>query len=77
MTDKFDKNIELGNEVRKARKLAGLTQIELASMAGVGKSLIFSLEKGSTSISLENILKVLKILNIKIEFKSLFQVGNE
>ncbi len=77
MTVKNDINSNLPEIIKTTRKLAGLSQNELADKAGVGKTLIFNLEKGSTKVSFENVLKVLKILNIKLNFKLPLQTGNE
>lgn len=62
--------MELAEIIRDARKAAGLTQKELADHAGVAKNLVYDLEKGKMTVRYENILKVLNILNIKIEFIS-------
>jgi transcriptional regulator with XRE-family HTH domain len=77
MTVKNGAKPNLGEIIKTTRKLAGLSQIDLAERAGVGKTLVFNLEKGSTQISFENILKVLKVLNIKLDFKLPFHHGNE
>ncbi len=77
MPVKIEINSNLAEIIKKTRKLADLSQIELAGRAGVGKTLIFNLEKGSTQISFNNILKVLKVLNIKLDFKLPFHHGNE
>ena len=68
---------ELKTLIRETRRLAGLTQLELATRAGVGKTLVFNLEKGSEKVSLENLFKVLRILNIKIEYKLPFNVSDQ
>ncbi len=52
------------------RNRSGLTQQELAALAGVGKNLIYELEKGKITVRLENLLKVLRVLNIEIDFRS-------
>ncbi len=52
------------------RKRSGLTQIELAEMAGVGKNMVYELEKGKQSVRLDNLFKVLRILNIELTFRS-------
>ncbi|MFW8601075.1 helix-turn-helix transcriptional regulator [Desulfobacterota bacterium M19] len=52
------------------RKQSGLTQIELAELAGVGKNLVYELENGKQSVRLENLLKVLQVLNIELDFQS-------
>lgn len=51
------------------RSRSGLTQQELATLAGVGKNLIYELEKGKQTVRLENLLKVLRILNLEIDFR--------
>lgn len=60
---------DLPKVVRNMRKLAGLNQQELAELSGLGKALIFELEKGHRRVSLENLLKVCKVLNIKLEIR--------
>jgi y4mF family transcriptional regulator len=61
---------ELGKIVRFHRKEAGLTQKELADMAGVGKAVVYDLEKGKTTQQLDTILKILKVLNITLEINA-------
>ena len=56
--------------VRFHRKKSGLSQAGLAKLAALGKTVIFDIEKGKLSIRLDTLLKVLKVLNIKIEFQS-------
>lgn len=62
--------MELAEIIRDARKAAGLTQKELADHAGVAKNLVYDLEKGKMTVRYENVLKVLDVLNIRIEFIS-------
>jgi transcriptional regulator with XRE-family HTH domain len=64
------------------RKAAKLSRKQLAEMAGVGKTVIYDIEKGKVTIQLDTLRKILKVLNIKIELKSplmsnLQIVGNE
>jgi HTH-type transcriptional regulator / antitoxin HipB len=56
--------------IKKHRKLAGLSQLQLAEMAGVGKTLVFDLEKGKETVRLDGLRKILSVLNIKAELKS-------
>lgn len=56
--------------IKTTRKKAGLSQIELAELAGVGKTLIFNIENGQINVHLDNLLKVLKVLNIKIQLEA-------
>lgn len=62
--------MELAEIIKYHRKKSGLTQKGLADLAGVGKTVIFDLEKGKTSVQFDTIIKVLNALNIKINFNS-------
>ncbi len=55
----------LGSIIRQHRKMAGLSQLQLAEMAGVGKTVVFDLEKGKETIQLNTLRKILHVLNIK------------
>jgi HTH-type transcriptional regulator/antitoxin HipB len=61
---------EIGKIVIFHRKRAGLSQKELADLAGVGKTVIFDIEKGKKSIRLNTLMAVLNTLNITVEFQS-------
>jgi y4mF family transcriptional regulator len=63
-------NINLSKVIRYHRIKSGLTQAELADMAGVGKNMVYEVEKGRLSIQLDNLMKILNILNLTIELKS-------
>lgn len=60
----------VANLVYYYRKQSGLSQRELARLAGVGKTVIYDIEKGKASIRLHTLLKVLNILNIQMKFKT-------
>ena len=61
---------ELAALIKHHRKKSGLTQNELAMLAGVGKTSVFDAEKGKTTIRMDILLKILHILNIKLIPKS-------
>jgi HTH-type transcriptional regulator/antitoxin HipB len=61
---------ELGNYIRAHRKKSGLTQVQLAEMVGVGKSVIYDLEKGKETVRLSTLVKILSGLNIKVKLQS-------
>ena len=63
-------DLDLGTFIKDHRKKAGLTQLELADLAGIGKTTVFDIEKNKETIRLNNLLAVLQVLNIKLEFKS-------
>ncbi len=56
--------------IRLHRKKSGLTQVELAELAGVGKNMVHGIEKGHLSVQFNNLLKILAVLNIHIEYSS-------
>ncbi len=60
----------LANIISRHRKLAGLSQLQLAELAGVGKTVIYDIETGKVSVKLDTLSKILKVLNIKVTFKS-------
>lgn len=60
----------LSNIIKKHRKAAGLSQLQLAEMAGVGKTVVFDLEKGKETIQLDTLRKILTVLNIKVVLQS-------
>ncbi|GMR25719.1 MAG: helix-turn-helix transcriptional regulator [Ignavibacteria bacterium] len=52
------------------RKKSGLTQKQLADIAGVGKTAVFDVEKGKETVRLKTLLKILSALNIKLNLHS-------
>jgi HTH-type transcriptional regulator / antitoxin HipB len=60
----------LGEILKKHRKAAKLSQLQLAEMAGIGKTAVFDLEKGKETVQLDTLRKILKVLNIRVELIS-------
>lgn len=56
--------------MRDHRKLSGLSQAELAKLAGVGKTVVFDIEHGKESVQFDTLKKVLVALNITFVFQS-------
>ncbi len=63
-------NIDVGRIVKYHRKKAGLSQNDLARLAGTGKTAVFDLEKGKETVQLDTLRKILLALNIKLSFES-------
>lgn len=63
---------EIAKMVLYYRKKSGLSQQELAKLAGVGKTAVFDIEKGKKTIQLNTLLNVLEVLNIQMIFKPPF-----
>ena len=57
---------ELGQIIQMHRKAAKLSRVQLADLAGVGKTVIYDIEKGKESLQLNTLRKILRVLNIKI-----------
>ena len=53
-------DFDLGFMVKNHRKKAGLTQIELANLAGIGKTTVFDIERNKETVRWSNILAVLR-----------------
>lgn len=63
---------EIAKIVHYCRKQSGLSQQGLANLAGVGKTVVFDIEKGKETIQLSTLLKVLDTLNIRIKLEMPF-----
>ncbi len=61
---------EIARAVRFHRKESGLTQLELANLAGVGKTVVYDLEKGKETIRVSTLLNILEALNIQVKLES-------
>jgi y4mF family transcriptional regulator len=61
---------ELATIIRMHRKAAKLTQLQLAELAGVGKTVVFDIEKGKETVKLYTLRKILKVLNIEMQLTS-------
>ena len=61
---------ELATIIKIHRKAANLTQLQLAELAGVGKTVVFDIEKGKETVKIQTLRKVLKVLNIQMRFTS-------
>ena len=61
---------EIPELVRTHRKKSALSQAALASLAGVGKTVIFDLEHGKMTIQLDTLIRILSALNIEMKLYS-------
>jgi y4mF family transcriptional regulator len=57
---------DIGDIVRRARKVAGLRQDDLAGLAGVGTRFLIELEAGKPTLRLDKLLAVLAALGIRM-----------
>jgi HTH-type transcriptional regulator/antitoxin HipB len=61
---------DLKTIIRAHRRLSGLSQSELAKLAGVGKTVIFDIEHGKESVRFDTLKMVLAALNITFVLQS-------
>lgn len=61
---------QLGDLIRCHRKKSGLTQKQLADLAGVGKTVVFDIEHGKESVQFDSLKKICDALNITIRLES-------
>jgi transcriptional regulator with XRE-family HTH domain len=62
-----DINEKVGFNIRRIREESGLSQEELASLAGLHRTYIGNIERGEKNIGLKNLEKIAKTLNIDIK----------
>ena len=55
---------QLGEKVRKLRKELGISQEELGFRAGLHRTYIGSIERGEQNVSIDNIHKIAKALEV-------------
>lgn len=67
MNNKEDKaaRIKLANILREAREKAGLTQVEVATKAGLSSNYYSMIERGQRNLSFDKLQRIMKILHIK------------
>jgi y4mF family transcriptional regulator len=60
----------IGDVIKYHRKKAGLSQKSLADIAGVGKTVVFDIEKGKETVQFKSLINVFNALNINISLES-------
>jgi len=63
-------SFRLAKIVKFHRKKARLSQEGLARLAGVGKTVVYDLEKGKNTLKFMTICAILLALNIRLSFES-------
>ncbi len=64
MADKYQDLVIFGERVKAVRKNQGLSQEELAAKADLHRTYIGMIERGEKNITLLNILKIARALNV-------------
>jgi HTH-type transcriptional regulator/antitoxin HipB len=58
--------IQLGQIARAARKKQGLTQLDLAGLAGKSNRFLIDLERGKETVQMQMVLDVLGLLGLEV-----------
>lgn len=65
---------EIGNIGKSARRRQGLTQPNLAMVAGTGLRFVVDLEAGKPTCQLSKVLQVLSVLGVKVSLSDAAQL---
>ena len=57
---------KLGDRIRRRRKLAGWTQVQLAERIGIDRSFLADVERGKRNISILNLELIAKALKVSL-----------
>ncbi|MEA3502891.1 MAG: helix-turn-helix transcriptional regulator [Actinomycetota bacterium] len=68
MFDEYTDAFRLANQILKARKRIGLTQVELASRSGIGQSEISRIERGEGNPTVETLSSLGRSLELELQF---------
>lgn len=67
MTMRLNSEYALASAVRAARKEAGLSQQQLADLAGMSRVWVARLEGGEANVTLDSLLRVASVLGMSLE----------
>ena len=68
MTEKKEKNVQIGMRVKQAREMAGLTQERLAELLDVTAQYISGVERGAVGLSVPILLQICSVLLVSSDF---------
>jgi HTH-type transcriptional regulator/antitoxin HipB len=57
---------QLGELVRSVRKEQGLTQLDVAGLAGMSNRFVIDLERGKETLQMQKVLDVLSLLGLEV-----------
>ena len=61
-------NEEVGFNIRRIREERGLSQEEMAALAGLHRAYVGQIERGEKNIGLKNLEKIAKALEVPVRF---------
>ena len=60
--------VEFGQRMKEARKLAGMTQEELAEVLGIDKNHVSRLERGAKACSIDLLVEISGVLRVSTDY---------
>lgn len=60
---------ELGTLIRAVRKAQGLTQLDVAGLAGMSNRFVIDLEKGKETLQMQKVLEVMTLLGMELTIR--------
>lgn len=60
---------ELGALVRSVRKAQGLTQLDVAGLAGISNRFVIDLEKGKETLQMQKVFEVMSLLGLEVNVR--------
>ncbi len=60
---------QLGELVRTVRKEQGLTQLDVAGLAGLSNRFVIDLERGKETLQMQKVLDVLALLGLEVAIR--------
>lgn len=65
---------QMGENIKLARKRRKLTTIQVAERAGISRSTLYLIEKGSPKVSIGNIFNLLKVIGLQ---EDMLKIGKD
>ena len=66
--DMYFNQVEFGQRMQEARKLAGMTQEELADVLGIDKNHVSRLERGAKACSIDILVEISEALRVSTDY---------
>lgn len=71
-SERVTSTVQIGKIARAARKRQGLTQLDLAGLAGKSNRFLIDLERGKETLQMQMVLDVLALLGLELIIKEKF-----
>lgn len=69
--------VKIGKRIRNSREKKGLTQENVAELVGISERAYGSIERGKTCCSLVNLIKIVRVLGLSMDYLLFDKVPEE